>query len=130
MMELNLGVLSNRSIKRLYGVDDQLVRLAIEARRISPIPFEITEGRRNADRQRYLVSTGKSRTMESKHLIGKAFDFVAMPGGKVSWLLDDYRAVVERGFKTAERALQMEGRFDYGCYWRSIIDGPHVELKG
>ncbi len=127
--QLPLNVLSAKSLKLLEPVDERLRRLAIEARRITSIPFEITEGLRSEARQKYLYETGKSRTMQSKHLTGHAFDFVAMPGGKVSWLLADYRAIVDRAFKTAERALQMEGIFDYGCYWHSIVDGPHCELK-
>jgi len=75
--------LNATSISRLRGVDANLIALAKKAREISPIPFEITEGLRTAERQRYLVKTGKSRTMQSYHLRGKAMDFVAMQGGKV-----------------------------------------------
>ena len=120
--------LNATSISRLRGVDANLIALAKKAREISPIPFEITEGLRTAERQRYLVKTGKSRTMKSYHLRGKAMDFVAMPGGKVSWDLKDYKTIVEKAFKPAAKALGLTNRIVYGIYWKSIVDGPHVEI--
>lgn len=120
--------LNATSITRLRGVDANLIALAKKAREISPIPFEITEGLRTAERQRYLVKTGKSRTMNSYHLRGKAMDFVAMPGGKVSWDLKDYKTIVEKAFKPAAKALGLTDRIVYGVYWKSIVDGPHVEI--
>jgi peptidoglycan L-alanyl-D-glutamate endopeptidase CwlK len=120
--------LNPTSIARLRGVDANLIALAKKAREISPIPFEITEGLRTKERQRYLVKTGKSRTMNSYHLRGKAIDFVAMPGGKVSWNLPDYKIIVEKAFKPAAKALGLTNRIVYGVYWKSIVDGPHVEI--
>jgi len=120
--------LNPTSIARLRGVDANLIALAKKAREISPIPFEITEGLRTKERQRYLVKTGKSRTMNSYHLRGKAMDFVAMPGGKVSWDLKDYKTIVEKAFKPAAKALGLTNRIVYGVYWKSIVDGPHVEI--
>lgn len=76
--------LNATSLVRMRGVDPTLVQLVKRAREISPIPFEITEGLRTKERQAYLVKTGKSRTMNSYHLRGKAIDFVAKPGGEVS----------------------------------------------
>jgi peptidoglycan L-alanyl-D-glutamate endopeptidase CwlK len=109
-------------------VDANLIALAKKAREISPIPFEITEGLRTKERQRYLVKTGKSRTLKSYHLRGKAIDFVAMPGGKVSWDLKDYKTIVEKAFKPAAKALGLTDKITYGVYWKSIVDGPHVEI--
>lgn len=121
--------LNPTSIARLRGVDANLISLAKKAREISPIPFEITEGLRTKERQRYLVKTGKSRTMNSYHLRGKAMDFVAMPGGKVSWDLKDYKTIVEKAFKPAAKALGLTDKITYGVYWKSIVDGPHVQIE-
>jgi peptidoglycan L-alanyl-D-glutamate endopeptidase CwlK len=117
------------STRRMAGVDPRLVQLAKAAREITPIQFEITEGLRDRERQRYLVRTGKSRTMNSYHLRGKAIDFVAMPGGKVSWDLKDYRTIVEKAFKPAAKKLGLTDVITYGLYWKSIVDGPHVQIE-
>lgn len=121
--------LNATSTRRLSGVDKRLVDLVKAAREISPIPFEITEGLRTRDRQAYLVKTGKSRTMNSYHLRGKAIDFVAMPGGKVSWQLADYKTIVEKAFKPAAKKLGLTDVITYGIYWKSIVDGPHVQIE-
>lgn len=112
------------SIRRMSGVDPRLVAVMKAAR--ETIPFEITEGLRTRERQRYLVSTGKSRTMNSYHLRGKAVDVVAMPGGKISWNLADYRAInaaVQKAAKAAGVTVT------WGGSWKSIVDGPHFQLE-
>ena len=121
--------LNATSITRMRGVDPNLIALAKMAREISPIPFEITEGMRTAERQRYLVKTGKSRTMKSYHLRGKAIDFVAMPDDKVSWSLPDYKTIVEKAFKPAAKQLGLTDKITYGIYWKSIVDGPHIQIE-
>ena len=121
--------LSSRSLSNLKGVDSRLIQLAQKAREISPIPFEITEGLRTKERQAYLVKTGKSKTMRSYHLRGKAFDFVAKPNGKVSWVLSDYRTIVNKALKPAAKALGLTGIITYGIEWKTLVDGPHVQIE-
>lgn len=121
--------LNSTSMANLKGVDPRLIELAQKARDISPIPFEITEGLRTKERQAYLVKTGKSKTMRSYHLRGKAFDFVAKPNGKVSWNLADYKTIVEKALKPAAKALGLTDIITYGVYWKTIVDGPHVQIE-
>lgn len=121
--------LSASSIANLKGVDPRLIELAQKARDISPIPFEITEGLRTKERQAYLVKTGKSKTMRSYHLRGKAFDFVAKPNGKVSWDLADYKTIVNKALKPAAKALGLTDIITYGVEWKTIVDGPHVQIE-
>lgn len=116
---------NSTSIRRMAGVDPRLVAVMKAAR--ATIPFEITEGLRTRERQQYLVRTGKSRTMNSYHLRGKAVDVVAMPNGKVSWNLADYRKIntaVQKAAKAAGVTVT------WGGTWKSIVDGPHFQLEG
>jgi peptidoglycan L-alanyl-D-glutamate endopeptidase CwlK len=121
--------LNATSLVRMRGVDPTLVQLVKRAREISPIAFEITEGLRTKERQAYLVKTGKSRTMNSYHLRGKAIDFVAKPGGEVSWKLADYQTIVNKAFKAAAKELGLTKAITYGVEWKSIVDGPHVQIE-
>lgn len=117
---------SATSTRRMAGVDPRLVAVMKAAREISPVPFEISEGLRTRERQAYLVRTGKSRTMNSYHLKGKAVDIVAMPGGKVSWDLADYRKIntaVQKAAKAAGLTVT------WGGTWKSIVDGPHFQAE-
>jgi peptidoglycan L-alanyl-D-glutamate endopeptidase CwlK len=119
--------LNATSIRRMAGVDPRLVAVMKAAREISPVPFEITEGLRTRERQVYLVKTGKSKTMASYHLRGKAVDVVAMPAGKVSWDLADYRKIAGAVAKAAKKAGVT---ITWGGSWKSIVDGPHFQIEG
>jgi hypothetical protein len=43
------------------------------------------EDLRTRERQAALVARGASRTMNSRHLTGRAVDLVALGGGEISW---------------------------------------------
>lgn len=114
------------SIRRMNGVDPRLVNVIKAAAEISDVPFQVTEGLRTRERQVYLVRTGKSKTMNSYHLKGKAVDLVAMPGGKVSWNLADYRRIntfIQKAAKAAGVTIT------WGGSWKTIVDGPHWQLE-
>ncbi|STI98390.1 putative phage PS3 [Escherichia coli] len=65
---------SSRSEKNLQGVNPDLVKVTRRALEISEVDFGITEGLRSHYRQKQLVATGKSQTMNSRHLTGHAVD--------------------------------------------------------
>lgn len=120
-------MLNRTSIVRMQGVDPRLVGVVKAAAEISDVPFQVSEGLRTRERQAYLVKTGKSKTMNSYHLRGKAVDLVAMPAGEVSWNLADYRrinAAVQKAAKAAGVTIT------WGGTWKTIIDGPHWQIEG
>ena len=67
---------SQKSLEKLAGVDVKLQKLANEVLKISPIDFSITCGLRTKEEQEKLVKEGKSKTIYSKHLLGKAIDIL------------------------------------------------------
>lgn len=119
-------MLNRTSLTRLRGVDDKLVAVVKKASEITEVPFEVTEGLRTRERQAYLVRTGKSKTMNSYHLRGRAVDVVAMPKGKVSWDLADYRKINSAIQKAAKAAGVT---ITWGGSWKTIIDGPHFQIE-
>lgn len=117
--------LSQRSLTRLIGVHPDLVRVVHRALTLTPIDFMITEGLRTKARQAELFAAGASKTMNSRHLSGHAIDFAAIVGGEVRWDWPLY-AKIAQAFKDAAR---LEGvAIVWGGDWRSLKDGPHVEL--
>jgi len=119
-------MLNRTSLTRLRGVDANLVAVIKKASEISEIPFQVSEGLRTRERQAYLVKTGKSKTMNSYHLKGRAVDLVAMPGGDVSWNLADYKkinAAVQKAAKSAGVTIT------WGGTWKTIVDGPHWQIE-
>lgn len=56
--------------------------------------IRITETRRSHERQLYLLRQGLSRTLQSKHIVGRAVDIVILtPDGKADWRPSVYRGL-------------------------------------
>ena len=117
---------SERSKAKLQGVDPRLVKVAEIALQRSPFDFGITEGLRTAERQKQLVAEGKSQTLRSRHLLGRAIDFVVYINGKANWDLENYQKVAQVFKQVAsEEGVEIE----WGGDWKSFRDGPHIQLK-
>jgi peptidoglycan L-alanyl-D-glutamate endopeptidase CwlK len=117
--------LGQRSKERLSGVHPDLVKVIEEAIKDSPLDFSITEGLRTKERQKELFDAGKSQTMNSRHLTGKAVDIAVLVDGKVTWEFPKYRLVADHIKKIAK---DMKIDIVWGGDWQSFKDGPHFEL--
>lgn len=118
-------VLGARSRERLKGVHPDLVKVVELALSMSPHDFTITEGLRTVERQKQLLAAGASRTMNSRHITGHAIDFAVLIGGQVRWDWPLYGQVAA-AFKKA--AAQLNIPIVWGGDWKTLRDGPHVEL--
>jgi peptidoglycan L-alanyl-D-glutamate endopeptidase CwlK len=124
--------LNARSLNNLKGVNPAMVDIVHRAAELSPVYFVVTEGLRTVKRQAELVAKGASRTMNSKHLTGRAVDVAAFPNpgqpglpGKLSWEFRYYKSISE-AFKQAAKELGIKIR--WGGDWKSFVDSPHFEL--
>lgn len=117
---------SNRSKERLKGVDSSLIKVMEESIKNSPYDFGITEGIRTPERQKQLYDEGKSLTLKSKHLIGRAVDIAVFVEGKLTWDFKYYKPVAEHIKKVAET---LKVNIIWGGDWRRLVDAPHFELK-
>ena len=118
--------LSQKSLDRLKGVHPDLVKVVKRAIELTPIDFRITEGLRTKERQAYLKRKGATRTMNSRHITGHDIDFVALPGGVVSWDFPLY-AQIAAAFKKA--AAEVNVLIEWGGDWKSFKDGQHIQLS-
>ena len=139
-------VLSDKSIQKLDGVKDDLVRVVKRAIEISDTDFTVIEGLRTKERQAYLVKKGASKTMNSKHLTGYAVDIAPLVDGKISWDFEHYYALANA---MAKAATELGVKVRWGGAWTTItgkagtpqdwvkayragggrfLDGPHFEL--
>ncbi len=112
---------------RVEGVDPRLIEILSLVRDETGVPFYVTEGMRDAERQRRLVAQGASQTMNSRHLHGNALD-IAIPDGRggVNWDFDAYVPLGAAAKAAAER-LGYNG-FVWGGDWKSLRDGVHFQL--
>jgi peptidoglycan L-alanyl-D-glutamate endopeptidase CwlK len=145
--------LSQRSLERLEGVDERLVKVVCRAIEITDVDFGVVQGLRTLEEQKALVEKGASQTMKSKHLDGVAVDLVAYIGPKISWELNVYdnianavkQAAIEEGVAVRWGAAwnipdirEWEGTMEEAMNHyidtrraegrRPFIDAPHFEL--
>jgi peptidoglycan L-alanyl-D-glutamate endopeptidase CwlK len=118
--------LSQRSKDRLKGVHPDLVKVIEEAIKESPLDFSISEGLRTKERQKVLFDSGKSQTMNSRHITGHAIDFAVIKDGEVTWDFKYYQLVADH---IKEVAKTLDVPIIWGGDWKSFRDGPHVELN-
>ena len=122
-------MLSARSLKNLEGVHDDLRKVIIGAYAdIKKLGYDfiITEGLRDALRQKQLLAEGKSRTLNSRHLSGHAADFAVIYNGEVTWEFQHYRKVWN-AFK--ETAAANGIAVEWGGDWPTFKDGTHLQLS-
>lgn len=123
-------LLSQKSLDKLKGVDERLVRVVKRAITITKVDFTVGEGVRSLERQKELVAAGKSQTMQSKHLIqsdgfGHAVDLWVMKDGVITW---DKQAYIDFS-TTMKQAAKDEGvTIRWGGDFKTFFDGPHFEL--
>lgn len=117
---------STRSLKNLLGVHPDLRRVIDRALQDSPLDFVVIEGLRTSERQKQLVASGASKTLNSRHITGHAVDLVPVgPNGKAAfdWPLYDTLG------PAVKAAAQAEGvALVWGGDWSTFKDGPHFEL--
>jgi len=145
--------LGKRSLEKLEGVDESLVAVVKRAIELTDIDFGVIYGLRTVEEQEKLVAAGKSQTMKSKHLEGRAVDLMAYVDGKGCWELNVYDNLCD-AMRDAARELGVA--IKWGAAWsegdirsysgssedammsyidlrrsqgrRPFIDGPHFEL--
>ena len=145
--------LSSRSLKKLEGVDKTLVEVVKEAINLTKVDFGVTYGMRTLEEQQKLFDSGRSQTMKSKHLDGRAVDLVAYFGSDISWEPNVYDDICDA---MAEAARRNTVAIKWGAAWsegdirmysgsaedsmnayidlrrsegrRPFIDAPHFEM--
>jgi hypothetical protein len=145
--------LSSRSMDKLEGVNEGLVAVVKDAIGITKVDFGVTFGLRTLEEQKKLYESGRSQTMKSKHLEGRAVDLVAYFGSDISWELNVYDDICDA---MAEAARKNDVAIKWGAAWsegdireyagtaedamnayvdlrrsegrRPFIDAPHFEM--
>lgn len=150
--------LSKRSLNRLNGVHPDMVETVKLAIKLTRVDFGVTCGLRTVEEQKKLVASGRSQTMNSKHIpqsdeYSHAVDVLAYIDGDVCWELNVYDEICDAMAAAAKetgasikwgaawsegdiRAYQSTAEHAMNCYIdlrrsegrRPFLDGPHFEL--
>lgn len=109
---------SKTSLKRLEGVDDRLVKVTTTAlTKYAQVDFGVSSGVRTIEEQRQLVASGKSTTMESKHLTGDAVDLYPYYDGKAHWDVESYQDLV---MAMKQAAQEHNVKIKWGGSWQPL----------
>lgn len=114
-----------KSKMMLRGVHKDLVSVVNRAIQLSEVDFTVIEGVRTVERQKQLVASGASQTMNSRHITGHAVDLGAMIGLQVRWDWPLYGKIAT-AMKTAAKELNIP--IEWGGDWKTLKDGPHFQL--
>lgn len=119
--------LSEKSINKLEGVHEDLVKIVKLAITISFVDFSVGEGLRTVERQKELVKAGKSKTMLSRHLTGHAVDLWAIDPEtkKVTWEPKYYDRIADA---MLEAAAKLQIPLTWGGTFKGFADLVHFEL--
>ena len=108
-----------------------VVRRALELVEASEthLGFIVTEGVRTLERQKMLLNSGASRTLNSRHLLkkgyGHAVDIVATLNGELAW---DWPLYTKLSLYFKAAAKELDVPLTWGGDWKSFRDGPHYEI--
>lgn len=110
-----------KGLDKLKGVDQKLIDLVTELDKNLDNGYELTisEGLRTMERQKQLFKEKKTKTLNSKHLIGKAVDVYPIKDRKIDW---DY---FPKLINIAKKINNVDFTYGYDFGW----DSPHIELK-
>ena len=117
--------LGPRSQMRLKGVHPDLVKVVERAIEVTTVDFTVLEGLRDPARQKVLVDSGASQTLNSRHITGHAVDLGAWVDNQVDWSWPLYSQIA-KAMKTASQELGIP--IEWGGDWKSFKDGPHFQL--
>ncbi|HEM6868922.1 TPA: M15 family metallopeptidase [Providencia stuartii] len=117
---------SKRSEENLRGVHPDLVKVIRRALELTHIDFMVIEGKRNEARQRDLVASGKSQTMNSRHLTGHAVDCAPLVNREIPWKDWSKFKLVADAVLQAGKELGID--VEWGGNWKNFKDGPHFQL--
>lgn len=130
-MQTNNFKFSQRSENNLKGVNPDLVKVIRRALEITPVDFIVIEGLRTQARQKEMVATGKSQTMNSRHLTGHAVDIIPV---NTTSKIEEFHPLL----KAVKQAADEQGlKLRFGINWKNdpalpietkFIDAPHVEI--
>ena len=128
---------SNTSVKRMEGLNPELIDVLYEGISTSPMDFGVASGYRTAEEQNELYQQGRTKpgnivtymdgyNKKSYHQSGNAVDIYAYKNGKASWEVADL-TLVARHLQDVAKNNGID--LHWGGDWTSFKDYPHLEIK-
>lgn len=114
-----------RSISRMAGLHPDLKKVMNQAILATDLDFTVLEGVRTLERQKQMVESGASTSLNSRHLDGHAVDIAPFIGGEVRW---DWPLYYRLAVIVKAAAKEVGVPIEWGGDWKKFPDGPHWQL--
>ena len=114
-----------KSVTKMTGLHPDLKKVLYRAIELTDTDFSIIEGLRTLERQKQLVASGASKTLNSRHLDGHAVDIAPYVGGEIRWDWPLYYKLA-KAMKAAAKEVGVP--VEWGGDWIRFKDGPHWQL--
>ena len=114
-----------KSVTKMTGLHPDLKKVLYRAIELTDTDFSIIEGLRTLERQKQLVASGASKTLNSRHLDGHAVDIAPYVGGEIRWDWPLYYKLA-KAMKAAAKEVGVP--IEWGGDWIRFKDGPHWQL--
>lgn len=120
----SLFAFSERSRLNLNEVHPDLQAVSECAIKETPVDFAVIDGMRTEEEHLRNVAYGKSWTLRSRHQDGKAIDYAAVIGGKITFI-PEYYIPIAAAFNLCSQKLHIP--IIWGGEWKQK-DYGHIEL--
>ena len=114
-----------KSVTKMTGLHPDLKKVLYRAIQLTDVDFSIIEGLRTLERQKQMVASGASKTLNSRHLDGHAVDIAPYVGGEIRWDWPLYYKLA-KAMKAAAKEVGVP--IEWGGDWLRFKDGPHWQL--
>jgi peptidoglycan L-alanyl-D-glutamate endopeptidase CwlK len=114
-----------KSLSKMTGLHPDLKKVLHRAIQLTEVDFSIIEGLRTLERQKQLVASGASKTLNSRHLDGHAVDIAPYVNGEIRWDWPLYNKLA-KAMKAAAKEVGVP--IEWGGDWLRFKDGPHWQL--
>ncbi len=118
-------IFGGQSISRMAGLHPDLKKVMNQAILATDLDFTVLEGLRTLERQKQMVESGASTTLNSRHLDGHAVDIAPFVGGEVRW---DWPLYYKLAVIVKAAAKEVGVPIEWGGDWKTFKDGPHWQL--
>lgn len=114
---------------RLKGVNPKLVAMVQRVHAMSlPFDLSISEGLRTIEKQKQYFREGKTKTLNSRHLSGNAFDIYPIVNGKIPPANHPAWIELNKAFKEVAKEFgYKDSDWTWGGTWKSFKDMPHYQ---
>lgn len=133
VLDFSLGRLDSNSVRELRDVDCRLASVVLVAACRYHASFanrrlRVTDGIRSVADQEQMFRDGKTRTLNSHHLDGRAVDLAIVIDRKAHWALPLYEELDAFMQKAALDIGLEPGDLLWGGHWTTLRDGVHWQL--